>query len=61
MKFLVLTINLQEGGNSEEWLTPIEIYAKYGYAVTVADVNEELLPITIHKTHMIKVTIISYK
>ncbi len=61
MKFLVLKIDLQNGSNTEEWLTPIEIYKEYGYAITVGDCDKSLLPITIHRTHMYKVNIISYK
>lgn len=60
MKFLVLTSWLSTGNKYEEWLTALDVYAKFGYAITVGDVNHEQLPILIHQTEEKRCSIISY-
>lgn len=59
MQFTILTD--ENGTKTSELLNVDEVLAKHNYAITVADVNKEILPITINQQSNRKVKIISYE
>jgi len=59
MQFTVLTN--ENGTKTSEKLNVDQVREKHNYLITVADINKELLPITINRQANKKVKIISYE